>query len=77
MHRLLILHFIFLIIALLIAFVLVPLDLLYLDKAPMEEIESYYRNAVTFEKPRVWGIVSSWFLGLSCGRLILKALARA
>ena len=76
MRRLLIIHFIFLIVALLIAFALVPADLMYFDKSTDEEISNYYRGAITFKNLKAWGITFTWFLGLTCGRLIVRALMR-
>lgn len=76
MLRLLKIHFIFLIVALVIAFVLVPVDLMYFNKVPTEEINHYYQSALTLEKSKAWKIVFTWFLGLSCGRLMLKALMK-
>jgi len=76
MVRLLKLHIIFLVIALLIAFVLYPLDLTYFQHKPMEEVEQYYSDAFNFSFGKAWKLVFTWFLGLSCGRLILKALAK-
>ncbi len=76
MLRLFKIHFIFLIVALLIAFVLVPADLLYFDKVPTEEIINYYQNAITLEQSKPWKIVITWFIGLSCGRLMINALMK-
>lgn len=76
MRRLLLIHLVFLIIALLIAFVLVPLEKVYFGQATPEWAANYYRNAITLGSYKAWGIAFTWFLGLSCGRLILKALAK-
>ena len=72
--KLILLHIIFLIIALLIAFALVPLDLLYFEKVPVEEVKQYFLDAFSFNSMKAWKIVFTWFLGLSCGRLIVRAL---
>ncbi len=74
MKRLLFLHIIFFIVAIVIAFVLIPLDQMYFRKVPVEEIKTYYQNAFTFTDDEAWKKVFTWFLGLSCGRLMLKAL---
>lgn len=76
MLRLLKIHFIFLIVALVIAFILVPLDLMYFEKVPTEEINYYYQSAIMLEQSKAWKIVFTWFLGLSCGRLMIKALMK-
>lgn len=76
MLRLLTTHLIFLIVALVIAFVLVPADLMYFDKVPIEEIKNYYNSAITFEKSKAWKIFFTWVLGLTCGRLIIRALRK-
>lgn len=76
MLRLLKIHFIFLVVALVIAFILVPVDLMYFDKIPTEEINNYYQSAITLEQSKAWKIVFTWFLGLSCGRLMIKALMK-
>lgn len=76
MLRLLKIHFIFLIVALVIAFILVPIDLMYFEKVPTEEINNYYQSAITLELSKAWKIVFTWFLGLSCGRLMIKALMK-
>ena len=69
-------HVIFLVIALLIAFALIPIEQFYFGQYPVEEIKQYYRDAFSFESGKAWKIVFTWFLGLSCGRLMLRALAR-
>ncbi len=69
-------HVIFLVIALLIAFALIPIEQFYFGQYPAEEIKQYYRDAFSFESGKAWKIVFTWFLGLSCGRLMLRALAR-
>ncbi len=76
MKRLLVVHFIFLIIALFIAFVFIPLEKFYFGKAPSGWLESYYRDALTFGSYKAWSSVFTWFLGLSCGRLIFKAFMK-
>ena len=62
--------------ALVIAFILVPIDLMYFEKVPTEEINNYYQSAITLELSKAWKIVFTWFLGLSCGRLMIKALMK-
>ena len=74
--RLVLLHVLFLAIALFIALGLIPFDHLYFDKAPIEEIKKYYQDAFAFKSMGVWQIVFTWFLGLTCGRLILRALSK-
>ena len=76
MQRLIIIHLIFLGMSLVIAFVLVPTDMLYFEKVQSEEIKAYYQNAKNFEFSDAWKIAFTWFLGLTCGRLMLKALLR-
>lgn len=76
MRRLLVIHLIFLGVALVIAFALVPADLLYFDKVPDKEVEAYYRDAMELKFSDAWEVVFTWFLGLTCGRLMLKALLR-
>ncbi len=72
--KLILLHILFLLIALAIAFALVPLDNYYFDKMPVEEVKQYYQDAINFRSDKAWKIVFTWFLGLSCGRLIVRAL---
>ena len=76
MKRLIIIHLVFLVVALLIAFVLIPMEKIFFDKVAAEWAESYYRDAITFNSYKAWGVVFTWFLGLSCGRLILRAIMR-
>ncbi len=74
MLRLFKIHLIFLAIALFVAFALIPLDHIYFDHLPTEEVKQYYSDAFSFESGKAWKIVFTWLLGLTCGRLILKAL---
>lgn len=74
--RLVLLHVLFLAIALLIAFALIPFDRLYFNNVPSEEIERYYQDALSFKSLDAWKKVFTWFLGLTCGRLILRALSK-
>ncbi|MGH1537238.1 MAG: low molecular weight protein-tyrosine-phosphatase [Gammaproteobacteria bacterium] len=74
MSRLVKLHVLFLFIALCIAFVLIPLDQFYFKDNSVEEIEQYYRDAISFSSGESWQIVFTWFLGLTCGRLIIRAI---
>lgn len=70
-------HLIFLIVALLISFILIPLDQYFFDKSPTEEIKAYIENGITFKSLDAWKKVITWFIGLSCGRLMIKALMKA
>ena len=74
--KFILLHVLFLVIALLIAFAVVPLDKMYFDKVPVEEINQYYNDAFAFKTANAWKIVFTWFLGLTCGRLIIRALSK-
>ncbi len=74
MSRVVKLHVLFLFIALCIAFILLPLDKYYFRHFPAEEISQYYRNAFNFSSGESWQIVFTWFLGLTCGRLIVRAI---
>ena len=76
MLRLLKIHSIFLVVALVIAFVLVPLDMSYFREATDEEISLYFNGAFTFEYIKAWKIAFTWFIGLICGRLIILALRK-
>lgn len=76
MLRLVKLHVLFFMIALLIAFVLIPLDQTYFRQVPLEEVKQYYQGAFNFSSGEAWKKVFTWFLGISCGRLILKALEK-
>ena len=76
MLRLVKIHIIFLIVALIIAFALVPIDMLYMRNLPEDELSSYFNGAFNLENTKAWKIVFTWFLGLSCGRLMLRALMR-
>ncbi|MBT8112775.1 MAG: hypothetical protein KJO81_00490 [Gammaproteobacteria bacterium] len=67
-------HLIFLAIALFVAFALVPLNQMYFDHYPAEEIKQYYQDAFTFKSGKAWKIVFTWLLGLTSGRLMLRAL---
>lgn len=66
----------FFLVALFIAFALVPLDRIYFSHHPTEEIRKYYQDAISFQSGKAWKIVATWFIGLSCGRLMLKALTK-
>lgn len=76
MLRLVKIHLIFLAIALFVAFALIPIDQLYFDHYPVEKVKQYYRDAFSFESGKAWKIVFTWLLGLSCGRLMLRALVQ-
>ena len=70
-------HLIFIVIAFLIAFILFPMEMLFFEGASNEDIWAYYQNAITLEKTNAWKILFTWFLGLTCGRLIIRALRDA
>ncbi len=72
--KFILLHILFLLIAFAIAFALIPLDNYYFDKVPIEEVKQYYQDAISFKSDDAWKIVFTWFLGLTCGRLIVRAL---
>ena len=76
MQRLIKIHLVFLGVSLIIAFLLVPADMLFLNKVQTGEIRAYYQSAKNLEFSNAWKIAFTWFLGLTCGRLILKALFR-
>ena len=77
MLRLVKIHIIFLLIAILIAYVLVPADWYYFEKLSAEEITDYYKNTFSFtQKSNPLKILITWFIGLSCGRLLIKALRK-
>jgi hypothetical protein len=76
MIQLIKLHILFLAVAVFIAFALIPLDLMYFEHYPAEDIKKYYRDALSFESGKAWKAVFTWFLGFSCGRLMLRALAK-
>lgn len=76
MLRLVKIHIIFLIVALIIAFALIPIDMMYLRKLPEEELSSYFNGAFNLENTKAWKIFFTWFLGLTCGRLMLRALMK-
>ncbi len=76
MQRLIKIHLVFLGVSLIIAFLLVPADMLYLNKVQSGEVKAYYQSAKNLEFSDAWKIAFTWFLGLTCGRLILKALFR-
>lgn len=69
-------HIIFLIVALFIAFALIPLEQLYINHLPAEEVKKYYSDAISFKSGKAWKLVFTWFLGLTCGRIMLRALAK-
>ena len=74
MRRLILIHIFLFLIALFITFALVPLDRMYFKNIPTAEITQYYENAIAFKSGEAWKIVFTWFLGLSCGRIMVKAL---
>ena len=76
MLRLIKIHILFLAIAMFIAFALIPLDQMYFDHYSAEDIKKYYRDALSFESGKAWKAVFTWFLGISGGRLMLRALAK-
>jgi len=67
-------HLILLVVALIITFVLFPVDMLFFEGASNDDVQAYYKNAVTFVELNAWKICLPWFLGLTCGRLIVRAL---
>ena len=67
-------HLIFFTIALMIAFILFPIEMLFFEGASNEDIQTYYQDAITLEKLNAWKIFFTWFIGLTCGRFILRAL---
>ena len=67
-------HLIFLVISLLIAFALIPADQFYFSNIHAQEIKDYYYDEMAFEKTKAWKIVFTWFLGLTGGRLMIRAL---
>ncbi len=73
--KIILLHVLFLVLALFVAFALIPFDHWYFDKVPGEEIKQYYKDAFTFASAGAWKIVFTWFLGFTCGRLMLRALS--
>ena len=72
--KILLVHILFLAIGLFVAFVFIPFDQMYFDHHPAEEIKQYYQDAFTFKSGKAWKIVFTWLLGLTCGRLMLRAL---
>ncbi len=76
MPRLIKLHLIFLAIAMFIAFAIVPLDQIFFNHQEAEKINQYYHDAFNFKSGEAWKIVFTWFLGLSCGRLMFKAITK-
>lgn len=76
MLRMIKLHILFLAIAIFIAFALIPLDQIFFDRHPAEDIKKYYSDALSFKSGKAWKAVFTWFLGISCGRLMLRALAK-
>ena len=76
MRRLILVHIILLFVALFIAFGLVPFDRMMFNNIPTAEISEYYENALTFKSGEAWKKVFIWFIGLSCGRLMIKALMK-
>ena len=76
MKRLITVHLVFLVVALFIAFVFIPLERFYFGDVAPGWLENYYRNALTFSSYKAWSSTFTWFLGLTCGRLILKAFMK-
>ncbi len=74
MKQLVKIHLVLLVVALIITFVLFPVDMLFFEGASNDDVQAYYKNAVTLEKMNAWKIFFTWFLGLTCGRLIVRAL---
>ena len=76
MNKLLRIHLILLFVALFITFALYPFDQIYFKSVPKPEIEQYYTDALNFNFSKAWKIFITWFVGLSCGRLMIRALTR-
>jgi len=74
MRRLLWIHICLLLVAFFIAFALVPLDRMVFRNIPAIEITNYYESALAFKSGEAWKIFFTWFLGLSCARIMIKAL---
>lgn len=69
--------FIFLVIALLIAFVLVPLYEVFVGGVPTEYMKKHIIENVNFISLDIWKQVFIFYLALWCGKAILWALATA
>lgn len=67
-------HLVIIVVALIIAFALFPMEMFFFEDASREQIHNYYNDAITMKNSNAWKIFFTWFLGLSCGRLIIKAL---
>ena len=76
MRRLVWIHLALLLVALFIAFGLVPFDRLVFKNFSSIEVVEYYTDAFSLKNKEAWKIVFTWFLGLTCGRLMLRALLR-
>ena len=74
MRNLIWIHFCLLLIALFISFALVPIDRVYFKNISTIEIIEYYENAFALKSGEAWQTAFTWFLGLACGRIMVKAL---
>ncbi len=69
--------FLFLLIALLISFVLIPAYEMIAGGQPFTEIKQHIINNLNFESIEIWKRVFIFYLALWCGKAILWALATA
>lgn len=68
---------IFLLVALLIAFVIIPAYEYFAGGVDLTQIIEQIRSNLAFESTRIWKRVSIYFLALWCGKAMLWALSTA
>ena len=68
---------IFLIIALLAAFVAIPSYEMFVGDQPFEEVRQQVLKNISFESYDIWKRVFTFYLALWCGKAILWALSTA
>ena len=68
---------IFLLVALMVAFVIIPAYEYFVGGVDLAELGEQIKSNLTFESTRIWKRVSIFFLALWCGKAILWALSTA
>jgi hypothetical protein len=69
--------FIFLLLALIISFVIIPAYEMFVGGQPFADIKQHIIDNLNFESLEIWKRVFIFYLALWCGKAILWALATA
>jgi len=72
--KVILLHVLFFVIGLFVAFALIPFDQMVFENYPVDAIKQDYQDAFALKSGKAWKIVYFWFIGLTCARLMVRAL---